>query len=861
MRPVSHWSIAQRLGSGFAVLLLILAALVGLVSWQIAQNDRASEALDALVLTNQRIDEYERSVLLVAVSTRDVLLARTTQQLGAYEDAERRLREALRTLQPDASTREMLSAGNEYVTASRRAVTQGDLTPADLVPLRQAALASARAFSAQQDAAADSALKRMRANREMVTASLYAGAAITGLLFLGIAILTTRSVSLPARELVVVAAALRHGDWRPALQLAGQEANLRTPSVDEITQIGRAFGAAAAELELREQRLQAQAAIARASGASLDRSRIAEAVLRTAVAQVGAEVGALYVKGTEEGVLLPVAARCIGEALQPVRVGVGLVGQCARDKETVVWRDIPHDSPFAVGLGYDKAPPRRVVATPLLLGGELLGVLVVASLREVDDGGMSFLDAAASIVAVGLMNARTYEEVQQLLTKVRVQSDRIQSQNEELQAQNEELQAQNEELQAQGEELQAQGDDLQRQTAQLHEQAGALRQADVHRNEFLGLLAHELRNPLTPITNCVELLGRSSDDPRVVAQVEEILGRQVRHMTHLVDDLLDVTRVTRGKVTLQREQLNVTELVRQCIDDHRGSLDKAGLELTMHLPDVPIHVDGDHTRICQVFLNLLSNAVKFCRPGSSVNVEVSLDPPERSVAIHVADTGEGIEPAILGRIFEPFFQADGDLARTRGGLGLGLALAKGLVELHGGRIEARSAGKGRGAEFIITLPLADKAGADSGAAEGGATPLGTPKPLSARVLVIDDNADAARSLAALLELEGCQVRVAETAPAGLDVAMQFRPEAILCDIGLPGMDGYAFARKARQHPQLRPVLLVALTGYSAPSDLQRAEDAGFDAHVTKPPDYERVLDLLRNPAAARRPQARANLRS
>jgi signal transduction histidine kinase/ActR/RegA family two-component response regulator len=573
--------------------------------------------------------------------------------------------------------------------------------------------------------------------------------------------------------------------------------------------------------------------------------------LRVVLQHVQAEVGAVFAAGPEPGVLVPVAARCVAMALTPVRDGEGLVGQCAQDRATLVWRDMPAQSPFAVGLGADQAPARSVAAMPLVLGGELLGVLVAASLRDFDDDAVSFLEAAAAVVAVGLMNARAYEEVQQLLTRLQQQSEQIQQQNEELQAQNEEIQAQNEELQAQGEELQAQSDDLQRQTAQLHEQADALRQADAHKDEFLGLLAHELRNPLTPISNCVELLSRRSNDPHAVARVEDILARQVRHMTHLVDDLLDVTRVARGKVVLKRERLNLIELVNQCVDDHRVALERAGLVLAVNLPEVPIHVDGDHTRICQVFSNLLGNAIKFCPPGSSISIDVTLDAPQRRVAIHVTDTGEGIEPALLTRIFEPFFQSDNDLARTNGGLGLGLALARGLVDLHGGHIEARSEGKGRGAEFVVSLPLADTADHGAGAADGGVTPLTTYKALAARVLLIDDNADAAGSLATLLELEGCQVQVAYTARSGIEAALKFCPDAVLCDIGLPVMDGYAFAREARQHPQLRSALLIALTGYSSEADRVRAEQAGFDVHLTKPPDYERIVELLRNPAAAR----------
>jgi len=866
MTAASNWSIAQRLGAGFGLLILILSAFVALITWQLAKNDRANDSLDAMFVSGQQIEEFERSVFLLAVSTRDYLRNRTPEELAVFEAAQQRLNRAMRGLEARTSEQELVQLGEQYASLSRQVVTQRDATSADLVPLRQTILAHAQAITTQQDAAVESALEHMRANRAKSRVFLIIGVAASGLLFLGVGILTTRSVSIPARELVDVAAALRNGDWRPALLLDRESPPPDKPSANEIAQIGRAFGAAATELELREQRLAAHAAIANASGASLDKGQITEDVLRTVLQHVHAEVGAFFVEGAEADMLVPVATRCVTGTLEPVRVGEGLVGQCAQDRQTVVWRDIPAHSPFSVGLGYDQAPPRSVAATPLVVGGELLGVLVVASLRDFDDGAISFLEAAASIVTVGLMNARAYEEMKQLLARLQEQSEQIQAQNEELQAQNEELHAQGEELQAQSEELQAQGeemqaqneelqaqsDDLQRRTAQLHEQTEALREADEHKNSFLGLLAHELRNPLTPITNCVELLSRRRHDPHVVAEVENLLGRQVRHLRHLVDDLLDVTRVSGGKVALKREHLNLIEIVKQCIDDHRVALDQSGIALSVRLPEVPIYIDGDHTRICQVFFNLLGNACKFCQPGSSVSVEVTLDAPRRFVAIHVADTGEGIEPGFLPRIFEPFFQGDSDLARTRGGLGLGLALTKGLVELHGGRLEARSAGKGYGAEFIVNLPLADIAETHSKTQRGETQVDATVQALSSRVLLIDDNADAAISLATLLELDGCHVEVASTARSGIDKAIQFSPDAILCDIGLPVMNGFAFAREVRQHPRLRSVLLIALTGYSSAADQQNAAEAGFDLHVTKPADYASLLAILRNPAAARR---------
>lgn len=866
MTSASKWSIAQRLGGGFALLFLILASFVGLIAWQLAQNDQASKTVDAAMSEAQRIEEFENAVLLLAISTRDVLREQTPQHRDAFAQAQQLLDSKARALDSGVGGAVLAPLAAQYASASRASVNNGDVSPPDLTTLRQALLAHSRTIVEEHDAQGASALERMRTNRQTATVALIAGAVVTGVLFLVIAYLTTRSVSRPARALVAIAEALRAGDWKPAQQLSTEDALPGTTSANEITQIGRAFGAAAAALEIRELRLEAHAAIAKASGASLDGSQIAEAVLRILLQQVQAEVGALFVEQAGTGVLVPLATRCVSGTLTPVRTGEGLVGQCAQDLDMVVWRNIPPDSPFSVSLGNENgnAPPRSVAAIPLVFSGGLLGVLVVASLREFQDQALSFLKVTASQIAVGLKNANAHEKVQQLFVELQSQNDQVQAQNEELQAQNEEIQAQNEELQAQSEEIQAQheelqaqteeiqaqNEDLQRQAAQLHEQTHALLEADAHKNDFLGLLAHELRNPLTPIVNCIELLGRHSDDHTAAGRIEDILGRQVRHMTHLIDDLLDVTRVNRGKVTLKRQKLDLTELVNQCLGDQQSAMVQAGLVLAVSLPEVPIYVDGDHTRICQILSNLLGNAIKFCEVGCTISVKMTLNPPERSVSIHVADTGPGMEPAVLSRLFEPFYQGETDLARTKGGLGLGLALAKGLVELHGGKIAVHSDGKGLGAEFVVSFPLAVTAEHPT-AAHDGTEPSSTPhQTLSVRVLVVDDNADAANSLAELLQFDDFQVEVAYTAHIGMEAAIRFDPDVILCDIGMPFMDGYAFAREVREHPQLSRALLVALTGYSLPTDQLRANEAGFAMLIPKPPDYERILEVLRSAAAA-----------
>jgi signal transduction histidine kinase len=416
---------------------------------------------------------------------------------------------------------------------------------------------------------------------------------------------------------------------------------------------------------------------------------------------------------------------------------------------------------------------------------------------------------------------------------------RLQDQNEELQAQNEEIQVQKEEIQVQGEEIQAQNDDLLLQTEQLREQARALKEADEKKNEFLGVLAHELRNPLAPMSNCLVLLKRArpGDD---TSQAHAILERQLRHLVRLIDDLLDITRISRGKIHLRRQPLELVQLVRNCAADLRASLERKGLRIELALPERPIWIAGDDTRLSQVFGNLLGNAIKFTDPPGRIVVRAASDEQAGEACVRIADSGRGMSAALLERLFTPFSQDDSDLARSAGGLGLGLALVKGLVELHGGRVAARSDGPGRGAELSVYLPLGE---APASRAEPAA-PAGGLAVRPRRILIVEDNADAGESLRVVLHSHGHEARVASTGAAALETARQFLPEVVLCDIGLPGMDGYEVARALCRDPAFGRPLLVALTGYGADSDRQRAADAGFDAHFAKPPDLERLSQLL-----------------
>jgi PAS domain S-box-containing protein len=364
----------------------------------------------------------------------------------------------------------------------------------------------------------------------------------------------------------------------------------------------------------------------------------------------------------------------------------------------------------------------------------------------------------------------------------------------------------------------------------------ALRQADRRKTEFLGVLSHELRNPLAPLRNSVYLLERAAPGSAQAVRAREVIRRQTDHLTRLVDDLLDVTRISRGKIALRRERVDLRDVVRSTTDDLLGTCAQAGLALRVDYGSVgPVWIDADPTRIAQVLGNLLQNAVRFTPSGGAI--EVALRTDWGRAVLSVQDTGVGMEPATIERMFEPFEQAPQPLERTTGGLGLGLALVRGFVELHGGTVEARSPGAGRGSEFTVRLPIAERPGPVD------RPPRATP-PTPLRVLVIEDDPDAGDTLADVLALAGHEVTVARTGGDGIALARRHRPGVVLCDIGLPDTDGYEVARALREDPALQGARLVALSGFAQTEDRTRAEAAGFDVHLAKPPDLDELLRVV-----------------
>jgi PAS domain S-box-containing protein len=361
-----------------------------------------------------------------------------------------------------------------------------------------------------------------------------------------------------------------------------------------------------------------------------------------------------------------------------------------------------------------------------------------------------------------------------------------------------------------------------------------LRGADRRKSDFIGVLSHELRNPLSAIRSALHVLYQGEAPEREAAR--GIIDRQIRHLVHLVDDLLDITRISQNKVQLKRQHVDLVRVVHDAVEDNRAQLAKRGVGLELRLVPGPLHADVDPVRIAQVVGNLLSNAGKFTPRGGSTTV--SLEPREGAALLTVADTGSGIDAAAMPRLFQPFVQAERTLNRAGGGLGLGLALVRALVELHGGEVTAHSPGSGQGATFVVRLPLAAAgvAGSRAGVAEGGAR--------RRRVLVIDDDEDLTDALRLALRSHGHDVAVASDGAQGLEAARAFKPDLVLCDIRMPGMDGYAVARAFRADPALRDVLLVAHTGYAQAVDRDKAREAGFDEHLAKPADMAQIRALL-----------------
>jgi PAS domain S-box-containing protein len=373
----------------------------------------------------------------------------------------------------------------------------------------------------------------------------------------------------------------------------------------------------------------------------------------------------------------------------------------------------------------------------------------------------------------------------------------------------------------------------------LRQSEARLADASRRKDQFLAVLSHEIRGPLAPIQNALHVMQRDPQGP-LAEEARNILERQATHMARITDDLFDLSRISSGTILLRKERIDLTELVRRAVGDYRITLEAAGLRVTTEWPDEPLWINGDATRLSQVLMNILQNAAKFTEAGGTVRVSMHPDPKGESARIRIRDTGMGMDSEHLARVFEAFRPGARTYDRGAGGLGIGMALAKGLVELHGGHLSAASEGTGHGSEFTIELPL------ERGPIARESSLRAAPAPSkSYRIMVIEDCIDAAESLEMLLHIMGHDVEKAYDGPVGIEIAKRFKPEVVICDIGLPGdMDGYAVAQILRRDFPRGTSFMIALTGYGQHEDQRRSHEAGFDFHLTKPADPKELEKLL-----------------
>ena len=366
-----------------------------------------------------------------------------------------------------------------------------------------------------------------------------------------------------------------------------------------------------------------------------------------------------------------------------------------------------------------------------------------------------------------------------------------------------------------------------------------LRNADRMKDEFLATLAHELRNPLAPIRNAVQYLGMEGLKEPDVRTARDVIARQVTVMVRLIDDLLDVSRISRNKLDIRKQRVELAAVVESAVESSRPLIQQCGHELTVSLPPEPIHLDADPIRLAQVFLNLLNNAAKYTKRGG--HIWLTAEREGSDAVVSVRDNGIGIPGDMLSRIFDMFTQVDRSLERSQGGLGIGLTLVRRLVEMHDGSIEARSNGPDEGSEFVVRLPLYIQPPQEPPPRSDGPRAAALS---GCRILVVDDNKDSADSLGMLLRLKGNDIRTAHDGLEAVEVAETFHPELVLLDIGLPKLNGYEVARRIRQQPWGRDMILVALTGWGQDEDRRRSQEAGFNFHIVKPVELAALEKLL-----------------
>jgi signal transduction histidine kinase len=497
-----------------------------------------------------------------------------------------------------------------------------------------------------------------------------------------------------------------------------------------------------------------------------------------------------------------VAARQGEEPLHVVEAAAGAMpqalseamAQAVQRHDRVVLHGAALRHMHAEALGVEVPRPlKSALAVPLMIGSRVLGVLMVASAQREEASGPhdgAALEELASRAAIAFENAHLYRSLEAEI--------------------------------------------VERRAAEAE-----LQEASQRKDEFLAMLSHELRNPLAPIRNALEIIRRIAPPDPKFTWASDVMDRQVHHLTRLVEELLDVARISQGKIQLNKEPVDLAAVIAQSVETAQPFIDARNHVLTVQLPECPVWLQGDFARLAQVVSNLLHNAAKYSEDGGRIQLALSVHDGEAQIIVR--DNGIGIDEALLPRIFDLFAQGTRSLDRMQGGLGVGLTLARRLVELHGGRVEAYSEGPRKGAEFRVTIPCVSVVPRDDGMAWQGQV---TPAACGWRVLIVDDNQDAADSIAQYLQFEGHEVKTVSDGLLALNCAPVFAPHIVVLDIGLPMMDGYEVARRLRQMPVTQHALLIAMTGYGQKEDQQRAAQAGFDRHFVKPTDPRMLVQFI-----------------
>lgn len=825
------------------VLIAMLGAVVGMAVSRVSELRR--EKLQVIAPRANAAYELERAVYQQAIVFRNYALTMSPADLETFRHSVEQLSVKMQQVAALQKSQEGQSLFEEIVPihadhqrsfevflslaragADRDALRNQEAT---ISSYRTRLLEKVHAFASvqgQQIEAADRAIDRavgtVRITVIVLTLLLLAASVVTSWI-------VSRSVRRPAVALADAAEALRRGSYEPALSLHQNVAGQGAPFRDEVREAAHVFGRMAGTLKGREERLAAHSRLSAVLSTSLDPAEVATRGLREVTSYVGAEVGAIYLTDDSSSILRVLATVALDPKMPALAVGDGIPGQAVADRRTVVIRGIPGETPFRVKLGFDDLPPRTVVASPMLLKDRVVGVIVCGALSDLSEDALAFVDEAAAQLAITLDNALAHSRIAALAVELQEANETLQAQSEELQAQGEELQAQNEELQSQTEELQAQAEELQIQQEDLARTNAALLAAEAQKDRFLAVLGHELRNPLAAITGAAELLDGGGDRQNGGAAVHDVIKRQTAHLGRLLDDLLDVGRITTGKVVLSCRPLDLGGAVERAVAAVKGEATN-GPAITIAI-DEPVWVNADETRIEQIVANLLTNAVKYTPADGTITVRLSRE--SGSAVIRVSDTGIGIEPELLPRVFD--FLVQGKFRpEGKGGLGVGLTLVKNLVELHGGTVEAASEGAGRGTTITVRVPAMSEIPAT--------LPIVDSRPnVSARsIVIVEDNPDIRQMMRILLGRAGHVVAEAEDGPDGVRIVTEVKPDVALIDLDLPGFDGCEVARQLRRNGATAGVRLIAVSGYGRPEDRDRAMAAGFDDHLVKPVDFDHL---------------------